>query len=232
MDSVVSLSRQATKSLSKVPSATSVTNASKSITSEWPTPSLSKSGSSWDMWSIMKIMVIVIIIAALGFNIFSYLSQGTDYLSNIVQQIASYLPSGLAKTLNNSAVGTKLTADVAAGAIQDVGEIVTDIPKADFSKVKIGRTPANFKKELWNKRDQTLSDAIDSRQIKGVNNYPQHEPDKTSSSSIQNPHAKSWCYVGTDRGYRSCVQVKNSSECQSGKIFPSKNICINPNMRE
>ena len=88
MDSVVSLSRQATKSLSNVPSATSAT---KSITSEWPTPSLSKSSSSWDMWSIMKIMVIVIIIAALGFNIFSYLSQGTDYLSSIVQQIASII---------------------------------------------------------------------------------------------------------------------------------------------
>lgn len=43
---------------------------------------------------------------------------------------------------------------------------------------------------------------------------------------------KGYCYVGTDRGYRSCIKVGDSEKCMSGDIFPSKNICINPSLRE
>lgn len=40
-----------------------------------------------------------------------------------------------------------------------------------------------------------------------------------------------WCYVGNDRGYRSCIQLYQNDTCMSGDIFPSEKICVNPNLR-
>ena len=39
------------------------------------------------------------------------------------------------------------------------------------------------------------------------------------------------CYIGTDRGVRSCIDVLSGDKCMSGKIFPRMDICVNPNLR-
>jgi hypothetical protein len=56
-----------------------------------------------------------------------------------------------------------------------------------------------------------------------------------SYSSIQSSKSISksgWCFIGEDRGYRSCVEVGENDRCMSGDIFPTKDICINPTLRE
>lgn len=40
-----------------------------------------------------------------------------------------------------------------------------------------------------------------------------------------------YCYIGTDRGIRSCIDVKPGDHCMSGKIFPRRDICVNPSLR-
>ena len=40
-----------------------------------------------------------------------------------------------------------------------------------------------------------------------------------------------FCYIGTDRGIRSCIDVVPGEKCMSGQIFPSMDICVNPNLR-
>jgi hypothetical protein len=61
---------------------------------------------------------------------------------------------------------------------------------------------------------------------------PLPRPDR-SSSHIQSAQANKagYCYVGEDRGFRSCVRVKSGDKCMSGDIFPTQAVCINPNLR-
>ena len=40
-----------------------------------------------------------------------------------------------------------------------------------------------------------------------------------------------YCYIGEDRGFRSCIKVNNKNMCDSGDVFPTKDICINPKLR-
>ena len=40
-----------------------------------------------------------------------------------------------------------------------------------------------------------------------------------------------YCYIGTDRGIRSCIDVNPGDKCMSGQIFPRRDICVNPNLR-
>ena len=54
-----------------------------------------------------------------------------------------------------------------------------------------------------------------------------------STSTVQKPASKSgFCYIGEDRGFRSCIEVGEGETCMSGDIFPTDAICINPNLRE
>ena len=56
-----------------------------------------------------------------------------------------------------------------------------------------------------------------------------------SMSNIQQSKSNSksgWCFIGEDRGFRSCIQVNENEKCMSGDIFPSQEICINPNLRQ
>jgi hypothetical protein len=55
-----------------------------------------------------------------------------------------------------------------------------------------------------------------------------------SYSSIQKSKSSSksgWCYIGEDRGFRSCISVGDNDKCMSGDIFPTNEICVNPNLR-
>ena len=56
--------------------------------------------------------------------------------------------------------------------------------------------------------------------------------DSYSSIQMSKTASKSgWCFIGEDRGFRSCIRVGENEKCMSGDIFPSQDICINPNLR-
>jgi hypothetical protein len=40
-----------------------------------------------------------------------------------------------------------------------------------------------------------------------------------------------YCYIGEDKGYRSCAYVGVNDTCMSGEIFPTNDICVNPSLR-
>ena len=55
-------------------------------------------------------------------------------------------------------------------------------------------------------------------------------PDKITSK-IQKNQKNKFCFVGQDEGVRTCVKLDENDVCLSGKIFPTKDICINPALR-
>ena len=53
-----------------------------------------------------------------------------------------------------------------------------------------------------------------------------------ATSSMQIPRTKSgYCYIGEDRGFRSCIEVTKDMKCMSGDIFPTRAVCVNPRLR-
>jgi len=74
-------------------------------------------------------------------------------------------------------------------------------------------------------------------EVSAPTNLPQRgnplpKPDRTGSRTQAIRASKSgFCYVGEDRGFRSCVPVKSGDKCMSGDIFPTQAVCINPNLR-
>jgi hypothetical protein len=87
-------------------------------------------------------------------------------------------------------------------------------------------------------QDTKLNPYNDDTLDRALNNFTQPLPGPSaddSYSSIQANKSSSksgWCFIGEDRGYRSCVEVGENDICMSGDIFPKKDICINPTLRE
>jgi hypothetical protein len=75
----------------------------------------------------------------------------------------------------------------------------------------------------------TLNRALNTKQMQqsGGKDYQAYE----ASSSVNGSGKAGWCFVGEDRGYRTCAEVEASDTCMSGDIFPSHEICVNPNLR-
>jgi len=64
-----------------------------------------------------------------------------------------------------------------------------------------------------------------------ITNSPSADESGSSTQQLQS-RTSGYCYIGEDRGFRSCTQVGEGDTCMSGDIFPTNAICINPNLRE
>ena len=178
-------------------------------------------------------LIIVLILAFLGFNIFAYLAQGTQTISNIFGPITQKLfGTSIAvagQAVDVSAEGAKAVVSGTANTINSGLNVVQDITPNQAPGTIKGQP---FNQQQENAMQQTsLGRALNLTQPQQsqAQDYEAHE---ASSSVIGGTSGKAgWCYIGDDRGFRSCAQVGVNDTCMSGDIFPSQEICMNPNLR-
>lgn len=173
---------------------------------------------------IFKILLFIFILALVGINVFEYLGLLTKKIKETVSPIlyTSYIYVGnTAKVaVNTAATGAKLGVDVAAGTVNDAINL-TQGKTSDDGSLEINATQEAKKQKLKN--------AINT----STNKSDTYVPDNTKSKIQQKAAGKSgFCYIGEDRGFRQCLKVTEKDVCVSGDIFPTNDICVNPNLRE
>lgn len=70
---------------------------------------------------------------------------------------------------------------------------------------------------------------------KADRSYTGPAPRADDSTSLTQKHQSGkggYCYIGEDRGFRSCVKVDASDKCMSGEVYSRQEICIDPTLRE
>ena len=174
-------------------------------------------------------LLIILILTFLGFNIFVYLAKGTEELNNIFGPIINFFSSFFGKVtgqvIDVSAEGGKAVVNTSAGAI-DTGltAIQSITPNKSNSSVPVTQNQPDVMS------NNTLNKALNTSQNKQQPNND-YQADEASSSIQSGPPKSGWCYIGEDRGFRTCAQVGVNDKCMSGDIFPSQEICVNPNLR-
>ena len=192
--------------------------------------------------SLTTWILIILILGFLGFNIFVYLAKGTqdvnDFFAPLVQKITSLFVGITGQVVDVSAEGAKAvvntSADVVTTGLTGVQNIT---PGNDFQPNQPKtKTKGQDIKTTFPQGDvaqaNTINKAINSSTAqKQQVNGEDYQADE-ASSSIQNGAPKAgWCYIGEDRGFRSCAEVGVNDTCMSGDIFPTQQICVNPNLR-
>jgi hypothetical protein len=199
--------------------------------------SSSSSSSMMDMLkniSVTTWLIIILILAFLGFNIFVYLAKGTQSITNIfgplIKTIVGLFTVITGDVVDVTAEGTKTVVNATAGTIDKGLTAVEDItPNTPNSNFKAPPVKAQQQQpDLM--ANNTLNKALNTSQNTQSSNTD-YEADE-STSNIQGGTSKSgWCYIGEDRGFRSCAQVGENDTCMSGDIFPTQEICVNPSLR-
>jgi hypothetical protein len=204
-------------------------------------------GSTFLGMSVTTWIIIVLVLAILGFNIFAYLAYGTKYFSDTfgpyikyIGGLIGYATASVTKTVTNTAAtGTKAAVDLAAGTVTTAVDVTQQtagaITGATASSSLTGSQKTNSNAPV-SSQDTTpnnpLNDALKNAKPQSQQSGPFAADDATSTIQSNKSSSKSgWCYIGQEQGYRSCLQVGENDKCMSGDIFPTQDVCVNPNLR-
>ncbi len=195
----------------------SVPESLASATAEKPaTPSASDSSSAW------RYLIIFLILIFLSVNLILFLIKPVDApISQMYDPLFEFSNRHFSTNFN---VGdTKKGPIVAAVSKKNNKAALKKLEKAIDEKPLMN----NIDKQNTNLQSPQLPE----KKYKKLPVIP--EADDSMSRVQMNPTSKTgFCYIGEDRGFRSCIEVGEGDVCMSGNIFPTEAICINPNLRE
>lgn len=176
-------------------------------------------------------VILIVILAILGLNIFTYLAQGTQDVADLFGPIIKKIFDGTAvvagTAVDVTAEGAKKivsgTADVLDTGLTEIQNVVPDA-----AKIKASHQGSPVSNEPGAHGNNQTSPSIEQSSKQSSMDYQANE----AESSVHASTGKAgWCYVGIDKGFRTCAEVGVNDTCMSGDIFPSQEICINPTLR-
>jgi hypothetical protein len=196
------------------------------------------------------ILTIILILGLIGFNVFTYLIKGTDMFGNTIKSFADMFTFGATNTIVASEKGTEVlnkeiqkntkevgkgvnrTIDNASTGSKKTVDVVANTTKSGVNLIT-GNGSANlYEQSIEHVNKLTTTNHRDLRYDYSLNDRARIPVEEDNGSLVQKRHEKGeFCYIGSDRGYRSCVQLNEDDICMSGDIFPTKDVCINPSLR-
>jgi len=208
---------------------------------------------TWQTW-----LIVILILAFLGINVFSYLASGTKETVSIFGNVFAPILNILGyetlettkQTVQTSATGTKAGVDVVANTttsainkIEKSASTPTPTPTSANTNIKGNNASSSLSvnnaqpvqnKMQMDKQANELEEFQQNNLQKALDDSSRQSevrPDD-SLSSIQKQTSKAgWCFIGEDRGFRTCSEIGVNDQCMSGDVFPSQEICMNPNLR-
>ena len=201
--------------------------------------------------SILFWIGIVLLVAFLGFNLFEYLGKMVDSTNKVLDPIISKLGNLTAETskqaINVSSDGAKGLIDIGqkatTGGIDQLQQQINK-PKNDVNDENNDEdstpSPSNEIDDTDNDTNTDIStNKISNQSTESVPDVVEvGDPDpylaesNIQSNTVSGKTGKSgFCYIGTENGIRTCAPVGKNNECMSGDIFPTNEICVNPDLR-
>jgi len=163
--------------------------------------SLLNIGKTTRIW--LKVIVVIVLLGFVGINVFLYLGFSFKKLYGLLDKFVNYIKSLLTGKKSKSKSKSKPKPKPKPNAKQDSSN------------------------NSLEKNMKDLADDIEKpRPVKKETIKPDEDV-----STIHTSGKSGYCNVGSWKGIRSCVKVSSANECISGDIFPTKDICVNPNLR-
>jgi len=175
----------------------------------------------WYAW-----LIIILVVSFLGVNIFLYLVKGdndsTDFFDQCKKSIYNLFGTSAVNDIKKTSSAAKKSANIIAGAEVTQGESLNSAtPAKDLSQSTKMYSLLN---EITPEESKKKPPVTPNSEYAADDSYSPIQKSKSANKS-------GWCYIGEDRGFRSCIKVSEDDTCMSGNIFPSKDICINPSLR-
>lgn len=206
---------------------------------------------TWQTW-----LIVILVLAVIGINIFTYLAKTTagfaefinTYFGPILKLFGFSLLETTKQTINTSATGTKASvdfvADTTTGAIDTVENAANKNSNSTTTTTTTSNTSSNPTAQKATSTQKNSMPVQQQIQEAGsvyewnqgsldsaLNDASKQSEPQPSESTNYTTGKSGWCFIGEDRGIRSCSQVGVNDMCMSGDIFPTQDVCMNPNLR-
>ena len=145
-------------------------------------------------------------------------NNSIDFVSNTSTSAIDYLQSNIKKDKITNEKG-----------LSNEGDKKTNDQEKNNIEVKNEKDLDNNEEDLLNKErkiEKRVED-VPKNVKKLIVKKEENEPEPSQSDSQQH----GFCYIGKINNSRYCAKVTSKNKCMSGDIFPSMDICINPNLR-
>lgn len=194
--------------------------------------------SSYSIWSVISFILIILIVWVLIFNFFD-LGKVTDWIQSFLKFIGYSISETIKTTASVGATGVTGSTNVAAGAVTggidvlEKGLNLTPEEKARAQNQQHQAQVTALYPQSLNPTDvqKTEESTVLSTGLANLKKMTPLPDDATSVTQGGGRSKSGYCYIGEDRGFRSCIKVGENDQCMSGDIFPTMDICINPNLR-
>lgn len=192
----------------------SAANRTKTLT-EKITPDLSTlDQENYPLLFVRYIFAFLLILFIL-INILAALNILPDTLLNFFKPILVFFGHNVGETIRQTTNVTAKGVKSATRATSDSINNTLDMLEGDI-----------------NNRNQHRNHDRNQHRNQHMNNIPMPSDSIENTSIGKTAEKAGFCYVGTDRGHRSCIEVDDQDQCMSGDIFPTRDICVNPNLRQ
>ena len=201
--------------------------------------------SFFSIWTLVKFIIVAVIV----WFMWSSLSSNSDFslgMGEFGEKIKTFFKSMEEK-------GREVVARFTGVTIQAEAESDSDSDSSDEEddddEAKV-RRPRDSSKAASRHRPPVPPDATNSSDKKpgfltdenkytfldkADRHYSGPSPNADDSTSVTQKHQSGkggYCYIGEDRGFRSCVKVEATDKCMSGQVYSRHDICIDPTLRE
>jgi hypothetical protein len=182
---------------------------------------------------LIRFILIAALLAFAGFNVFTQMGVITDdavkFAEPIIRPIMGIFEMITKQAVKTTAEGTKTGIDIVSGATKSGISVIEDQVTGTGIQSSGNGDP---NQERARANALTMKRGTDAG---ATDNAEPQLPEADDASSVTQKGKISgkagYCLVGEDRGIRSCMKVGEGDTCMSGNIFPSKDKCINPNLR-
>lgn len=225
-----------TNPISNVLGSTTTKSASSTIIGSTSSTSTTN-GSFFSNMSWTTILLLVLFFFFFGFGIFVYLAKGTESAVDFIIKLFVTLLEKIMHFFGNDSVDfskedttspSTNTTNIEKHMQDDHGVQEKPVTQQNASPATSSEPPKDTTRE--DNLNKALSSAKPNLTHKNEPGYS--ADDSYSTIQMSKSASKSgWCFIGEDRGFRSCIQVGDNDKCMSGDIFPSQEICVNPKLR-
>ena len=222
------------------------------------TTSFGEQPKKFTMWFLFKIVLGLTLFLILGFNIYTYLNTGSDAFTFYIGNFLSKGKNKIKNIFNKGDLKKSTDVDDIYGSLDLSAKNLANKEKGEDSKLKKmvekgGSLESSVKGDKRDKNffendaddasdesDDDSDDGEDKKKLINEKAEKETDPEKkygknyaaSSVLDLKLTKTPGYCYVGTDRNVRTCVNVTTGDKCASGKVFPTMDLCVNPNLKE
>lgn len=162
---------------------------------------------------LIIVLLIILVLSLLGVNVFTI-------VGNWVQSFIDIFNPVVAKGLSNLGYASGNIIDKSSDIAADASKTGIDILNGTFQSIADLLIKSSGKSDVVSNQPSTIPPAPPS---------PTESTNPVVSSSSATNKSK-WCLVGEYNGTRGCISVSDQDKCLSGQVFPSHQMCLNPNL--